>query len=165
MEGRSMMDGYETIFDADDVGISDDQMRALARIPYSDTGLSLLAAIESFPLSRELKTGLAHLALTYLSRDAIFAHNSSLSSTMAAYDVSVITLDFLKSPKDAECTELPPFLRNLRFLVKARATRTLGGTPKNERELQYNPTQRVEQVQTVKHEPAVQEPAGDEGGL
>jgi len=165
MGARSMMNGYETIFDADDVGIADDQMRALARIPYSDTGLSILEAIESFPLSRELKTGLEHLALTYLSRDAIFAHNSSLSSTMAAYDVSVITLDFLKSPKDSECTELPPFLRNLRFLVKARATRTLGGTPKNERELQYNPTQRVEQVQTVKHEPAVQEPADDEGGL
>lgn len=153
------------IFDADAIPLSDDQMRALARIPYSDTGKSLLAAIDSFPLSCELQTGMKQLALSYLSRDAIFAHNPDISSIIRAYDVSAITLDFLKSPKDAESRELPPFMRNLRFLVQSRASRTIGGKAKDERELQYNPTQRIEQVQRVEHAPHPQEPEADEGGL
>ena len=160
-----MYDEDMGIFDADSIPISDDQMRALARIPYSDTGGSLLGAINSFPLSRRYKLGLKQLALSYLSRDAIFAHNESVTSMIRAYDISAITLDFLKTPKDAECMEIPPFMRNLRFLVQARASRTIGGETKDERELQYNPTQRVEQVQRVEHAPIPQDSESDEGGI
>jgi hypothetical protein len=160
-----MYDEAGEIFDADAIPLSDDQMRALARIPYSDTGKSLLDAIDLFPLSCKLQTGLKQLALSYLSRDAIFAHNSDISTIMRAYDVSAITLDFLKSPKDAESKEIPPFMRNLRFLVASRASRTVGGETKDERTLQYNPTQRVEQIQRVEHAPLPREPEADEGGL
>ena len=158
------VEDYDAIFNADDIPISDDQTRALARIPYSDTGLSILDTISSFPLSRELKTGLSELVLTYLSRDAIFAHNPSISGVMRSYEVSVITLDFLKTPKDAESKEIPPFLRNIRFLVQARASRTIGGKQIDERTRQYNPTQRIEQVQRVESAPIPKE-AQDEGGL
>ena len=156
---------YGEVFDADNIPLSDDQMRAIARIPYSDTGKSIIETIKSFPLSQELQTGLTELVLTYLSKDAIFAHNQSVSAVMRSYEVSVITLDFLKSPKDAESKEVPPFLRNIRFLVQSRATRTVGGKQIDERTRQYNPTQRIEQVQTVKQAPLPRGAEEDEGGL
>ena len=145
------------IFDPETITVSDDRIRATAQIPFSDTGDSLLATINNFPLSIKMQTGLKQLVTSFMSRDSIFAHNASVTGLMRAYDISAITLDFVKSPNDAECVELPPFLRNLRFLVGARATRTVGETsPKDERALQYNPTQRIEQVNITK-EPTLQE--------
>lgn len=152
------------IFDPDVIGLSDDQMRATAGIPFSDTAKAIRKMIDGYPLSMELQTGLKQLALSYLSRDAIFAHNASIANMMRAYDINAISLDFLKSPKDAECTELPPFMRNIRFLVNARATRTTGEG--DERTRQYHPTQRVEQVQRVIREPPRErQPEPDEGGI
>lgn len=153
------------IFDADAIPLSDDQMRALARIAYSDTGKSILAMIDSLPLTYKMKSGLKNLAVTNLSRDTIFAHNTSVTSIMSAYKVSVIQLDLLKSPKDAESNELPPFLSNLQSLVLARVSRTVGGKSQDERTLQYNPTTRVEQVQRIESAPIPREPEADEGGL
>lgn len=157
-------DDYAEIFD-DNIPLSDDHLRATAQIPCSDSGNAILATINSFPLSTKYQNGLKCLAVTWLSKDTVYAHNTSASSVMRTYHLSVIALDFDKSPKDAECSELPPFLRNLGSLAEARISRTIGSKAVDERERQYNPTQRVEQVQTVKHVPPLQEQEADEGGL
>lgn len=158
-------DYEEPMFDPDNVPFSDDRVRATAMLPISDTGNKFIAAVDAMPLTVKLKSGLMNVIGTFLSKDVLYSHNKSICDVMRAYDLSVIMLDFLKSPHDAEYMGLPPFLRELRFTVQSRASRTIGGKLIDERTRQYEPmtTQRVEQYQKVHHE-LPQEPR-DEGGI
>jgi len=160
-------DYAEPMFDSDNVPFTDDRVRATAMLPISDTGNKFLEAVDSMPLSVKLKTGLANVIGTFLSKDVLYSHNKSVGDVSRAYDLSIITLDFLKSPHDAEYFGLPPFLRSLRFAVMSRATRTIGGKVVDERTRQYEPmtTQRVEQYQKVHHELPPQPESRDEGGI
>lgn len=160
-------DYAEPMFDSENVPFTDDRVRATAMLPISDTGNKFLAMVDEMPISVKLKAGLANVIGTFLSKDVLYSHNKSVGDVIRAYDLGVITLDFLKSPHDAEYVGMPPFMRELRFAVQSRATRTIGGKVVDERTRQYEPmtTQRVEQYQKVQHEmPPHQEPA-DEGGL
>lgn len=160
-------DYTDSQFDAENVPFTDDRARATAMLPISDTGNKFLEMIDEMPISVKLKSGLEYLIRTFLSKDILYSHNKSTGDVMRAYDLGVITLDFLKSPHDAEYVGMPPFMRDLRFAVQSRATRTIGGTVVDERTRQYEPrtTQRVEQYQRVHHElPPHQEPP-DEGGI
>lgn len=156
----------EPMFDSENVPFADDRVRATAMLPISDTGNKFLDAVEAMPLSVKMKAGLANTISTFLSKDVLYSHNKSVGDVVRAYDLSIITLDFLKSPHDAEYFGLPPFLRGLRFAVQSRATRTIGGKVVDERTRQYEPmtTQRVEQYQKVQHEVPKQEPV-DDGGI
>lgn len=156
----------DTMFDSDNVPFTDDRARATAMLPISDTGRKFLDKVANMPLSVKMKSGLKDDIQTFLSKDILFSHNKSVGDVMRAYDLSVITLDFLKSPRDAEYVGLPPLLRSLRFAVQSRATRTIGGKVVDERTRQYEPmtTQRVEQYQKTQHELPQHEPL-DEGGL
>lgn len=160
-------DYAEPMFDSENVPFTDDRVRATAMLPISDTGNKFLAMVDEMPISVKLKAGLANVIGTFLSKDVLYSHNKSVGDVIRAYDLGVITLDFLKSPHDAEYVGMPPFMRELRFAVQSRATRTIGGKVVDERTRQYEPmtTQRVEQYQKVQHEmPPQQEPA-DEGGI
>ena len=159
-------DYAEPMFDPDNVPFTDDRVRATAMLPISDTGNKFIAAVDAMPLSVKLKAGLMNVIGTFLSKDVLYSHNKSIGDVIRAYDLSVIMLDFLKSPHDAEYMGLPPFMRELRFTVQSRASRTIGGKIVDERTRQYEPmtTQRVEQYQKVHHELPPQEPR-DEGGI
>lgn len=158
-------DYTEPMFDQDNVPFSDDRVRATAMLPISDTGSKFLEAVDDMPLSAKMKSGLKNVIGTFLSKDILYSHNKGVGDVVRAYDLGVITLDFLKSPHDAEFVGLPPFLRGLRFAVQSRATRTIGGKIVDERTRQYEPTQRVEQYQKVRHEVQPQPESRDEGGL
>lgn len=160
-------DYVEPMFDPENVPFSDDRVRATAMLPISDTGNKFLEAVDEMPLSVKLKAGLANIIETFLSKDVLYSHNKSVGDVIRAYDLSIITLDFLKSPHDAEYFGLPPFLRSLRFAVQSRATRTIGGKVVDERTRQYEPktTQRVEQYQRMRHETSSQQELPDEGGI
>ena len=167
MPGDEYDDYAEPMFDSDNVPFTDDRVRATAMLPISDTGNKFLAMVDEMPISVKLKAGLANVIGTFLSKDVLYSHNKGVGDVIRAYDLGVITLDFLKSPHDAEYVGMPPFMRELRFAVQSRATRTIGGKVVDERTRQYEPmtTQRVEQYQNVKHElPPQREPA-DEGGI
>ena len=160
-------DYSDPAFDSDNVPFNDDRVRATAMLPISDTGNKFLEMIDEMPISVKLKAGLANVIRTFLSKDVLYSHNKSIGDVIRAYDLGVITLDFLKSPHDAEYVGLPPFMRELRFTVQSRATRTIGGTVVDERTRQYEPmtTQRVEQYQRVHHELPPHQELPDEGGI
>lgn len=167
MPGDDYEDYVEPMFDPDNVPFTDDRVRATAMLPISDTGKKFLEAVDDMPLSVKMKAGLTNVIGTFLSKDVLYSHNKSVGEVVRSYDLSIITLDFLKSPHDAEYFGLPPFLRGLRFAVQSRATRTIGGKVVDERTRQYEPmtTQRVEQYQKVHHEVQPQQEPHDEGGI